>query len=68
MTPDLKGAPYLTYIGGTDSEVSRALDVASDGAVAIGGVTASPNFPVTAGGSTAPNGGADTGWFALLTH
>lgn len=68
MTPDLKGAPYLTYIGGTGSEVSRALDVASDGAVAIGGVTASPNFPVTAGGSTAPNGGADTGWFALLTH
>lgn len=67
LTPDLRGAPYLSYIGGTDSEVSRGLDIAPDGAIALGGVTASPNFPVSAGGSTAPNGAADTGWWALLT-
>jgi hypothetical protein len=50
LTNDLKGAPYLSYIGGTDADISRAMDVASDGAVVLGGVTASPNFPVTGGG------------------
>ncbi len=67
MTPDLKGAPYVSYFGGSGSDIARALDIAADGAVALGGPTASPKFPVSAGGSTAPNGGAYTGWLALLT-
>lgn len=67
LTPDLKGAPYVSYLGGTDTDTTRALDIASDGLVALGGITGSPNFPVSAGGSTAPNGGATTGWWALLT-
>lgn len=67
LTPDLKGAPYLSYLGGTDTDTTRAIDIASDGLIALGGITGSPNFPVSAGGSTAPNGGATTGWLALLT-
>lgn len=67
LTPDLKGAPYLSYLGGTDTDTTRALDIAQDGFVALGGITGSPNFPVSAGGSTAPAGGATTGWWALLT-
>jgi len=66
LTTDLRGAAYLSYFGGTDEDISRALDIASDGAIALGGHTISPNFPVTGGGSTAPNG-AFTGWWALLT-
>ncbi len=65
LLPDLRGAPYVSYVGGTDADLARAIDIASDGAVAIAGHTASPNFPVSAGGSTAPNG-PYTGWHALL--
>jgi hypothetical protein len=64
--PDLRGAPYVSYIGGGDEDISRALDIAADGAILIGGHTASFNFPVTGGGSTAPNGPI-TGWWALHT-
>lgn len=67
LTSDLRGAPYLSYLGGTDTDTTRALDIAQDGFVVLGGVTGSPNFPVSAGGSTAPTGGATTGWWALLT-
>lgn len=66
FTGDLRGAPYISYFGGSDEDISRALDIASDGAIAFGGHTVSPNFPVAAGGSTAPNG-AYTGWFSVLT-
>lgn len=65
LLPDLRGAPYVSYIGGTDVDIARAIDIATDGAIAIAGHTVSPNFPVSAGGSTAPNG-AYTGWHALL--
>lgn len=68
MAANLRNAPYCSYFGGTDADVSRAMDIASDGAIAFGGVTASPNLPVSAGGSTAPNGGNATGWFALKTN
>ncbi len=64
--PDLKATPYLTYLGGSDRDGATAVDIASDGAVAIGGQTASSNFPISVGGSTAPNG-ANTGWTALFT-
>jgi hypothetical protein len=67
MATDLKTMPFFSYLGGTDLESARAMDVGADGAIAFGGVTQSPNFPVLAGGSTAPNGGATTGWFALKT-
>lgn len=67
MAADLKTLPFFSYLGGSDLESSRAMDVASDGAIAFGGVTQSPNFPILTGGSTAPNGGATTGWFALKT-
>ncbi len=65
LLPDLRGAPYVSYVGGTDVDIARAIDIASDGAIAIAGHTVSPNFPVSAGGSTAPNG-PYTGWHALL--
>jgi len=67
MAADLKTLPFFSYLGGSDLESARAMDVASDGAIAFGGVTQSPNFPILTGGSTAPNGGATTGWFALKT-
>ncbi|MCB2098871.1 MAG: SBBP repeat-containing protein [Parvularculaceae bacterium] len=63
--PSLKGAPYLSYFGGSNDEQSNALAIASDGAVAFCGETASSNFPVTGGGSTAPSSG-ETGWWTLL--
>ncbi len=67
LTTDLRTAPFVSYLGGTDSDIARAMDTASDGAVAFGGVTRSPNLPVSGGGSTTPNGGATTGWWALKT-
>lgn len=66
LTSDLRGAPYLSYIGGGDADALRALDVAADGFIAIGGDTASSNFPIRGGGATTPNG-AETGWWALFT-
>ena len=65
LLPDLRGAPYVSYIGGTDADLARAIDIAADGAIAVVGHTVSPNFPVSAGGSTTPNG-PFTGWHALL--
>lgn len=67
MAADLKSASYLSYFGGSDSDGVRAMDLASDGSVALGGPTASPQFPINGGGTTAPNGGAVTGWWALIT-
>lgn len=66
LTSDLRGAPYLSYIGGGDADATRALDVAADGFIAIGGDTASSNFPISSGGATTPSG-AETGWWALFT-
>lgn len=66
LTNDLRGAPFVSYLGGTDEDIARALAIAADGRIAFAGHTASHNFPVSAGGSTAPNG-AYTGWFAILT-
>jgi hypothetical protein len=66
LSSDLKTATFLTYVGGSTEDIARALDVAGDGSIAIGGHTASPNFPVSGGGVTAPNG-PYTGWWALLT-
>jgi chitodextrinase len=65
LTSDLRGAPYLSFLGGGDTDVVRALDIAPDGFIALGGTTASSNFPISGGGSTAPNG-TETGWWALF--
>ncbi len=66
FTADLKGVPFLSYAGGSDEDISRALAIAGNGKIAIAGHTASHNFPVSAGGSTAPNG-VYTGWLSSLT-
>lgn len=67
LLPSLKGAPYLSYFGGSGDDSARALDIAADGAVGVAVNTRSPNFPVTGGGSTAPNpGSAQTGVWSLL--
>lgn len=65
LLPDLRGAPYVSFIGGTDADLAHAIDIAPDGAIAVVGHTVSPNFPVSVGGSTTPNG-PFTGWHALL--
>lgn len=40
---------YCTYVGGSDSDTFRALDVSPDGRVTITGGTWSPEFPHTSG-------------------
>lgn len=66
LTPDLKGAPFVSWLGGTDLDNGDGLAIANDGYIAVIGRTSSPQFPVTGGGSTTPTGGSETGWWSLL--
>ncbi len=58
---------YLTFLGGTATEVARGVSLDSNGNVWVTGVTLSQDFPVTpnAPTRTAPGGGSD-GFLARL--
>jgi len=48
---------YSTYLGGNESEFGNGVAVDADGNAYITGITASTNFPTTAGGFQPVNGG-----------
>ncbi|MEO0423799.1 MAG: FG-GAP-like repeat-containing protein [Pseudomonadota bacterium] len=45
LTPDGQALEFVTYLGGSGEEQLWALAVADDGAMALAGYTASPDFP-----------------------
>jgi PKD repeat protein len=63
-TPALE---YSTYLGGTSWDYATSLAVDAQGAAYVGGVTASPDFPILGGFQTqlAPAGGC-AGFFAKI--
>jgi hypothetical protein len=73
LSNDLGTLVYSTYIGGTGDDMARACCVGADGALYVGGVTTSRDFPVKnacqpkyggdPGYGSAPNGGQfPVGW------
>ena len=60
-TPGASGLVYSTYIGGSDDDRSRSLDIDAGGNAYITGYTSSINFPTTSGVfDTTHNGLVDT--------
>ncbi len=50
---------YSTYLGGTDTDAGSGISVGSDGSAYVTGMTASTNFPVTAGSVQTHDRGGD---------
>jgi hypothetical protein len=61
LTPQATAYLYVRYIGGSVKDNINAIAVDSAGNAYVAGSSASPDFPVTAGGNlgTPPNGGDD---------
>jgi hypothetical protein len=71
LEPDGASLAFSTLIGGFGNDEGRAVDVAADGTILVGGLTASTNFPTVNanhGGSFHGAGGivASDGFVALL--
>lgn len=49
LTPDMKLVTFFTYLGGAQDDYFGAIDRDSAGNIILAGVTASANFPTTAG-------------------
>jgi hypothetical protein len=57
---------YFTFLGGSQSDSGNAIAVDGIGNAYVGGSTASPDFPVTAGALQTVFGGATDGFVAML--
>jgi hypothetical protein len=57
---------YSTYIGGSDFEIGRGVEIGSDGAVYLVGGTSSSDFPVTNGAWQTTKGGGQDGFAMKL--
>jgi hypothetical protein len=55
-----------TYLGGSGDDGANALAIAGSGEVYVAGYTGSTNFPNTAGGAQASNGGGSDAFVARL--
>jgi hypothetical protein len=55
-----------TYLGGSGTDEARALAIAGSGEVLVAGITASTNFPNTAGGAQPSNNGSYDAFAARL--
>jgi uncharacterized protein (TIGR03437 family) len=68
LNPRATGYVYVRYLGGSVNDYANAITVDSAGNAYVAGVTASPDFPVTAGGrlGTAPTTGAERSFVAKL--
>ena len=68
LSGDLRTLVQNTYLGGGDRDEIRTLTLSANGDVLVGGVTASPIFPGTAGGAQPTyGGGAYDGFIARLS-
>ena len=68
LTASLKTLTQATYLGGSGADEAFALAIhPTTGDVYAAGFTASTNFPGTAGGAQATNGGGDDAFVARLT-
>jgi len=61
---NLQALTRATYLGGTSVDLAYAVAIDGDGAVFVGGLTASPNFPVTAGAAQPVWGGGSDAFIA----
>src|SRR5690242_19370047 len=68
LNPQASQYLYVRYIGGSVNDNASAIAVDSAGNAYVGGVTTSPDFPVTSGGNlgTAPAGGTERSFVAKL--
>jgi hypothetical protein len=48
---------WITYLGGNDTDLAAAMDIAPDGSIVVGGKTYGTDFPVTAGAHDVTSGG-----------
>ncbi|MBK8099601.1 MAG: hypothetical protein IPK26_21040 [Planctomycetes bacterium] len=60
------GLVWSTYLGGIGIERVLSIDLASDGAVLLGGTTASTNFPTTASAPQRTLAGPQDGFISVL--
>jgi hypothetical protein len=66
LSPDLRQRVWVSFLGGSQLDYGRALGVASDGSVAVGGLSLSSDWPIAAPWQPTKAAGQDT-VFALLT-
>ena len=59
LDDDLTTLTEATFLGGSEADAAESLLVQSDGSLYVAGATLSSDFPATAGGAQATNGGAD---------
>ena len=67
MSPDGLTLLYSTYIGGTNSDLARAIAVDSDGNAYVAGTTSSTNFPTT-NAFQAASAGPDDAFVLKITN
>lgn len=66
LSPDGAGIVYATYLGGSGTDVGRAIAVDELGCAYVAGVTTSRDLPVTAGAAQTVYGGRKDGFVAKL--
>jgi hypothetical protein len=66
FNPSGSALEYFTFLGGSQSDAGNAIAVDGNGNAYVGGSTASPDFPVTAGALQTVFGGATDGFVAML--
>ena len=67
LTGDLRTLVQTTYVGGNNGDLIRALVLATNGDVLVGGNTFSTDLPGTANGSQSEHGGTVDGFVTRLT-
>jgi hypothetical protein len=67
LNATLTSNPQSTYLGGSADDEAYALAIAASGDVYVAGLTDSTDFPNTAGGAQASNGGSYDAFVARLT-
>ena len=68
LNPDGTAALYVTYLGGAEDDTAHSIAIDGAGHAYITGVTASPNFPVTAGAYQALYGGGSSDAFVAVLN
>jgi hypothetical protein len=67
LSPDLSFVIWSTYLGGILADASHTIKISTNNTVLLGGGSASPNFPITAGAYQTGLAGEADGWVARLS-